>query len=137
MKIKVTNEFKKSNPFMDKFIIDEIRECCAEDSIKNYVSSALSIAGVKNPTGVEVYDKTAEISRNYRIWNYYGDCMINTEDFDVWIEFKAFVEYEGFYIIGVYLSDLWNRLADYSNDAEIRSHMYIEKYTKKGIKSHF
>lgn len=133
MKIKVTNDSKKVVTLADKPIVDEIRKCCAEDSIDSYVSMALSLVGIN----AKVYETTAEIAKNCRAWNVYGTVDayenavgVNTEDFDVWIEIKAFSKYEGFYDIGVYLSDLWNLLADYSNAAEIRSHMYIEKYIK-------
>ncbi|MCM1233871.1 MAG: hypothetical protein NC489_27505 [Ruminococcus flavefaciens] len=130
MKIKITENSKKVITLADKLIIDEIRENCAEIEIKDYILIALALAGAECPFNVKIYEVTAEIAKNYRIWNYYGDIDegVNTEDFDVWVEFSVLVPLEGFYVIGVYLSDLWSFIPRGNND-EIRKNMYIQKYT--------
>lgn len=72
----------------------------------------------------EIMKPSAIIAKNCRVRNQYSD---NSEDLDVWIEFYAFDWHEGFFEIGVYLSDIWNIAGD--NKEEISSHMYVRKYT--------
>lgn len=129
MKIKVPKDLKFITS-EDKPIIDVIREFCKEIEINDYVPLVLFLAGVKCLFRVKTYEITAEFAKNKCVWNYYGDIDegVNTEDFDVWVEFSVLVPFDGFYVIGVYLSDLLNREFDDRNDDEIRENMYIQKY---------
>ena len=47
---------------------------------------------------------------------------------DIWLTVYAFDPFDGFYNIGVYLSDIWQLSGE--NADEIKSHMYIEEYTR-------
>lgn len=127
MKIKVPKDLKFITS-EDKPIIDVIREFCKEIKINDYVPLALFLAGVKCLFKIKVYETTAEITINERIDGYYEDYIIDTQDFDVWVKFSVLVPSDGFYVIGVYLSDLLNREFDDRNDDEIRENMYIQKY---------
>lgn len=69
------------------------------------------------------YDLQAEICKNSRIYCYYTD---RSEHFDVWIEFKAFDRYNGFYIVGVNLTDIYSITSE--NHEAIRKYMYIRHY---------
>lgn len=71
------------------------------------------------------YDIQAEICKNSRIYNFYND---NSENFDVWIEFKAFDTYNGFYIVGINLTDIYSITSE--NHSTIRDYMYIRHYVE-------
>ena len=71
----------------------------------------------------------AEIAKNQRIHNYYGNESEESGDLDVWLHILAYDKYFGFYDIGAYLSDIWSANGD--NSEEIRSHMYIQEFLPK------
>lgn len=85
--------------------------------------TALRIASGEN--GGEMLKASAEIAKNCRVWNAYND---ESEDIDIWLKIYG-LNYSGFYEIGVYLTDIWASTGD--NADELRSHMYIRKFTEE------
>ena len=73
--------------------------------------------------GNKIFDISAEIAGNCRIWNYYTDSSMTL---DVWIcaTIKA---WGAIYEVGCYLSDLWSYAGD---EDDIKSHMYIQTYKR-------
>ncbi len=69
-----------------------------------------------------VFEAKAEVAKNGRAWDLYFN---GSEDFDVWIEFKAFNEFHRkFCIVGAYLSDVWQ----IGGDEDIKKYMYIRTF---------
>lgn len=73
--------------------------------------------------GDKIFETSAEIAGNSRIWNYYTDSSMAL---DVWIctTIKA---WDAFYEVGCYLSDLWSYEGD---EVDIKSKMYIQAYKR-------
>ena len=129
VKIQLTEKSKRLITMLDvdniKAMIQELKNEGLESAIYEYISIAMGC--VKQYADWSYYDVSMEITRNCRIeYNFYTE---NSADFDVWIEFKAFNEFDGFYIVGVYLSDIYSITDD--NKPEIRQHMYVRVYTQK------
>ena len=121
MKIKFGSEQKKYITVAElpivKQIISDMKE---DDGLMEYAEIAARIAS--GGYVVKVYECSAEIAKNGRIYNAYGD---DTENLDIWINAAALTS-EGFVMFGIYLTDVWNITGD--NAEEIKSHMYIRKF---------
>lgn len=106
-----------------KAIIDDLKsdESTAAEYAKMAVNAIVGYAACD-----AVYDATAVIAKNNRIYNRYTD---ESKDIDVWIKATA-KTYNEFYIIGAYLSDVWSLTGDAAQDAEIVSNMYVRKFTE-------
>ncbi len=104
--------------------IEQVRSYLAEDDwdIEGYARIALNIASKTNGN-FEIYNISEEICGNDRVEDAYGT---DSGWYDLWIDVKGFDEYAGFYIVGVYLTDLWNYGSD--NADEIREHMFIREF---------
>ena len=94
-----------------------------EMSVAEYAEIAARVAGGNGE--YEILKASAEIAKNARVYNIYGE---ETYNLDIWINFYAFNEYNGFFEVGAYLSDIWDICDD--NAEEIKSHMYINHYHK-------
>ena len=101
-------------------IIDLMKD---DTGLKEYAATALRLAARDNT--VEVLKADAEIAKNYRVFNRYTD---NSWDIDVWVNAYGFVPCKGFYIIGIYLSDIWDLTTE--NTDYTRDLMYIREYTE-------
>lgn len=71
---------------------------------------------------VKVLEASAEIAKNFRVRDAYGE---DSADFDVWVKFTAFAD-DSFVMGGVYLTDLWTASAD--NREETVKHMYVRRF---------
>lgn len=126
MKVKFTAEQKKyitvAELPMVKRIIADMKE---DDQLQEYVQIAARIASRSNEL-FEILKTDAIIAKNCRAYDNYGE---GSGTLDIWLKAYAFSSYKGFYNIGIYLTDVWNTNSE--NKEEIRSHMYIEEYTRK------
>ena len=80
--------------------------------------------------GFEVFSVSCEFAKNAHINNYYDDASGNM---DVWLTIKAFNSCRGFYVIGVYLSDIWSIPSAWDDPLrdEIKSRMYVRKFVEQ------
>ena len=121
MKIKFGAEQKKYITVAELSIVKQIiSDMKEDDGLMEYAEIAARIAS--GGYVVKVYERSAEIAKNGRIYNAYGD---DTENLDIWINAAALTS-EGFVMFGIYLTDVWNITGD--NAEEIKSHMYIRKF---------
>lgn len=124
MKITVTADSKKCITVAEmpivRQIIEELKQ--NDDTVKDYAEMAARIAS--GGYVMKVFECSAEIAKNCRVWNAYN---ADSCDLDVWVDFTAYTS-EGFVIGGAYLTDLWS--IDGDNTEEIRSHMFIRKFTE-------
>lgn len=124
MKVAFTNEMKKVVTVAEMHAVRKVIEYMNEDewTAKEYAGMAARIASGCNT--VKVLEASARIAANRRAWNAFAD---GSDRFDVWVEFTAFTD-DGFVMGGTYITDLWCYTTD--NRDEIRSHMYIRKFTE-------
>lgn len=129
MKVKFTAEAKKIVTVAEvpevKKIIAYMKENETAESLKDYATMAARVAS-KNGCTFEILKVDAEIAKNCRAFDNYHE---GSGNLDIWLTVYAFSPLNGFYNIGVYLSDIWQLSGD--NTEEIKSHMYIEEYTRK------
>ena len=128
MKIKITPEMKKvltvaEMPTVRKIIAD-FKEYDKE-GFQIDIETAVALASGKNAS-FEILKAEAEIAKNCRSGDFFGDA--EHPNIDIWLTIYAYHNFYGFYEIGVYLSDLWQLSGD--NAEEIKSHMYINKFTE-------
>lgn len=96
-----------------------------ETPINDYARWAANIVTKHTLCNPEILKATAEITKNARA----NDSILEgSGNLDVWFEFYIFDKYAGFYEIGAYLTDIWQ--ATDENNEYIKSHMYINAYTK-------
>lgn len=123
MKVKFTKRSKEVTKVSELPIVNEVIKYFKEEEEETgdwYFKTAARVAsGCGN---MEILKSSAEIARNARAWNKYGD----SANFDVWCTVYAFDPMVGFYDIGFYVSDLWELTGD--NADEIKSHMYVCEY---------
>ncbi len=127
MQVTLTANSKKIITVAEMPKVKEIIRYFAEEEgedIKYYANMAAHVAAGTNLNG-EILKTTAEIMKNCRA----DDSIIEgSGDLDVWLTVYTYDSYYGFYEIGCYISDLWQVTGD--NNEEIRSHMYINAFTK-------
>lgn len=98
--------------------------------ISNEVSLALSIAS-RPYCGktFEVFQVVAEFAKNARLEpDFY---CVGNGNMDVWITVKALSEFDGFYIVGFYLSDIWSTISTEQGWDETHSHMFVRKFVEE------
>jgi len=123
MKVRMSEDSKRVITVSEMSAVRNVmRELKDDNYIKEYASMAARVASGENET-FEILKAEAEIAKNSRVWNAYGE---GTGNIDVWINIYAYNRYCGFYDFGVYLTDIWDIHRD--NVDEIRSHMYINKF---------
>lgn len=125
MKIRFSNEEKKYITVAELPIVRQIIADFKEDSgLMEYAEMAVNCAaGECGNNCKKIYEATAKIAKNCRAWN---DLSEDSGDLDVWIEVSA-LTYDGrFYIIGAYITDIWQ--IGGVEKSEIRRHMYIRKF---------
>ena len=122
MKVKITKDVKKWLTLEQAPIARRVIECAKEEmSAAEYAEyAAAAIFGYS----AEILKADAEIARNSRVWEWYGE---GTQNFDVWINATAYSDYlREFAIFGVYVSDINSLTGD--NEEEIVSHMYVRRF---------
>ena len=129
MKVTITADMKKVIPVADMPAVNEVIKTMRYDSTtaKEAAESAARIASGNN--SVKVLEANAEIASNARIWDYYNYDSCSAH-YDMWINFTAIINngFDGIIMGGAYLSDIQS--ATGYNDEELRSHMYIRKFTE-------
>lgn len=108
-----------------------------ETKVSDYISTVSGLIGrcYNIYSGFECLKAEAEIAKNGRIWNYYSyaygeDDECGSRAFDVWCTFYLYSKSDGFYEIGIYLSDIYNIDGTPEFDEEIMKHVYINEFTK-------
>lgn len=128
MKIEIPplQEVRDTLTLADMPKVREIRKQMKEDgNLLDYLTSAARVAANGN-FNFSVYDAHAFIAKNGRVSDYYTH---DSGNLDIWLEGLAFDPFAGAYMIGVYLSDVYNITGD--NNSEIKEHMFIREYTPK------
>ena len=125
MKIRIKPEMKKVLTLAEMPAAREIQRQEAEDTmtVAEYLERAARIAS-HSAGSFRIYDASASIARNCRVYNYYG----STGSLDVWLEGLAFAPTVGAFLIGAYLSDIFQITGDASEDDLLRAHMYLREY---------
>ena len=129
MKITITAKSKRIITIAEmpivKRIITEFKE--DENTAREY--AAIAARMITGDNCVEVINAEAQIAKNCRIYNQYGE---DSADFDIWIDFRAYSEYKDRFIIGgAYLSDICNICGIDDIDEEIKDHMYIRSFLEE------
>ena len=123
MKVRITKQMKEILTVAEmpaaRKMIEDLR---TDLVVKEYAEMAARIAGCKCP---KIFKADAEIARNARVFNQYSDMSGNL---DVWVKTYAFSDYDGFFIVGAYLTDIWASTG--YNDEELRRHMYIRRFVE-------
>lgn len=123
MKIRITRQMKETLTVAEMPAVRKMIEDLRTDlDVKEYAEISARIAGCSCP---EILRAEAEIAKNARVFNQYSD---DSRNLDVWIKTYAFSEYDGFYIVGAYLTDIWASTG--YNSQELRQHMYIRKFVE-------
>lgn len=127
MRVQFTSEMKKVVTVAEMPAVRKVIEYMKEDewTAKDYAESAAQIASGCNT--VKVLEASAEIAGNCRINDWYDN---GSSKFDVWVEYTAVINsgFGGIIMGGAYVTDICSLTGD--NAEEIRSHMYIRKFTE-------
>lgn len=126
MKIKITEEVKRILTVSEMSVVRRIRSEMVEEDLLSYCRMAARVAGGCDFNGMcEIFDESAEIAKNFRIWDGIEE---GTGQLDVWIRFMAYDGLNTVLRIGVYLTDLW-KVTGYNND-EIKQFMYVDRFER-------
>lgn len=126
---------KVSIPFTMRGVLTVAEMPIAKDIIKNmrednnfdqYALSAARVASGENDNFV-ILNQTAQIAKNDRVQDYYSD---NSGNLDIWLEFLAFSYFSGCYLVGVYLSTVY-QITGQPSDRDLKQHMFIREYLPK------
>ena len=147
-KIRLTDDSKKFMSMLEiddvKAMIQELQNRGLETDIFKLIPVAMGcIKSLYLPTSssrihqrsnstwsYSYYDVTMEICENRRVpYNYYTE---NSAFYDVWVDFKAFNDLDSFYVVGIYLSDIYSISED--NKQNVRTHMYVKEYNRKFLR---
>ena len=122
MKIQFTNEMKHIVTVAEVPSVRSVIECERDDewTAKEWAKMAAEL--VCSHSRVKVLEASAEIAKNFRVRDAYGE---DSADFDVWVKFTAFAD-DSFVMGGAYLTDLWAVGAD--NREETIKRMYIRRF---------
>jgi len=129
MKVSISKESRKIITLDEAPAARKLVELMKEDStpISEHVARVIKAAAGWHENCEEVYTATAEIAKNSRLHDHYDS---ETGCFDVWIS-GAGRTYNEFYIVGAYLSDIWNFDGDEKHDKQIvRDFMYVRKFVE-------
>lgn len=122
MKIQFTNEMKRIVTVAEMPSVRSVIESERDDewTAKEWAKMAAEL--VCSHSRVKVLEASAEIAKNFRVRDAYGE---DSADFDVWVKFTAFAD-DSFVMGGVYLTDLWTASAD--NREETIKHMHVRRF---------
>lgn len=104
-------------------LIKRMRE---DNSFDQYALSAARVASGDRDSFL-ILEQKAQIAKNERVQDYYSD---KSGNLDIWLEFLAFNYFSGCYLIGIYLSDVY-QITGTASDRELKQHMFIREYTPK------
>ena len=110
-----------------KRIAEDMKEYSDKD-LKVDAMAAVRLATNSNSDFV-ILKAEAEAARNRNVLNYFSEDSGLT---DLWVTIWAFNDLEGFYTIGVYISDLW-QIGPRDANREVASRMYVRKYLEKCV----
>ena len=128
VKIRISDNSKRIISLAEAEIVNEMLENLRENETETIIPEYLDIVMgcICDSSGDwSFYDIQAEICKNSRIYNFHTH---NSGNFDVWIEFKAFDRWKGFYIVGVNLTDIYSITSE--NHEVMREYMYIKHYAE-------
>ena len=125
MKIEISETMKRILTIAE---MPAVKAMQAEFKSEKFQWEAEKAAYIASSSTLEILKVSAEIAKNCRIWNHYGNGE-NSGNLDIWIHVYAYDKWYGFYDIGAYLSDIWSVNGD--NTEEIRSHMSILEFQPK------
>lgn len=129
MKVTITADAKRIITIAEMPIVKRIIAECKEDETTAREYAAIAARMITGDNCVEVIKAEAQIAKNCRIYNQYGE---DSADFDIWIDFRAYSEYKDRFIIaGAYLSDICNICGISEIDEEIKDHMYIRSFLEE------
>ena len=121
MKVTINAESKKVLTIAEldaaKEIVRQMKE--DESSAAEYATCAVNATG---DYCVKVYEVTAYIMKNCRVWDAYE---AGSGTLDVWIDCTARTT-NGFKVIGAYLTDIWN----ISGEDNQTQHMFIQSFSE-------
>lgn len=129
MKVKVTKEAKNFLTVAEMPVVNQMIAEMKDDenTAKDYAIYAARLITGDNAT--EIISATAEIERNYRVYNQYGE---DSGNLDIWIDFRAFSDWKNCFIIGgAYLSDICQICGDQEINEELKTQMYIRKFNEE------
>ena len=108
-----------------KTIIRDMKD--DESTPAEYAVYAVNAIGKAFDIGscTKVFECTATIAGNRRIWNQFGD---DTGTLDIWLEGTART-WDGFVEFGAYLTDIWSISGDNAVDLA-KNHMYYKIFTE-------
>lgn len=126
MKVTFEKDFKKHVTLEEAPIVRRIIAAMKEDDtpINTWAEMAVNLVSGWGECCKKVYEAKASIAKNCRIYNTYDE---DSRDFDIWLDITAQAS-NGFYIIGAYLSDIWQIGRDEENNKTIISNMYVRKF---------
>lgn len=127
MKVTLTAEMKKIITIAEMPAVNKAIAATKDDTSTAKECAELAARIASGTNNVKVIEARAEIAKNARCWNNIGE---GTADIDVWITFTAIIDngFDGIIMGGAYLTDLW--MATSNNDEELRSRMYLRKFTE-------
>ena len=129
MRVTITAESKRRITIAEMPIVRRIIAECKEDEFTAREYAAIAARMITGDNCVEVINAEAQIAKNCRIYNQYGE---DSADFDIWIDFRAYSKYKDRFIIGgAYLSDIYNICGIDDIDEEIKKHMYIRSFLEE------
>lgn len=128
MKVRLPKEYKKlwtvHQLELAKALIAFEKEY-DEEKPEGWIEYAIRAALNEKSNGLDSIDEiiraSAEVARNHRIWNIYGE----TEDLDIWIKGLAKTT-NGYIEVEAYLTDI----NDISYENSQTEHMYIRYFTE-------
>lgn len=127
MKVSIPLDMKSVLTVAEMPIAREIiKRMKDDDSFDQYCLSAARVASGDNDS-FSILTQQAQIAKNERVQDYYSD---NSGNLDVWLEFIAFSLFGGCYLIGIYLSDVY-QITGTASDSELKQHMFIKEYMPK------
>ena len=124
MKVSIPLDMKSVLTVAEMPIAREIiKRMKDDDSFDQYCLSAARVASGDNDS-FSILTQQAQIAKNERVQDYYSD---NSGNLDIWLEFIAFSFFGGCYLIGIYLSDVY-QITGTASDRELKQYMFIREY---------
>lgn len=123
MKVRITKNSKKAITLEEA---SEARQMIIDLDEYDYGTAEYAALAVRAICGSceKVYEATAEISKNCRVWNRFTD---KSGNLDVWIRFVAKADYKTMIEGAAYLSDIWDITGRPTDAIKYRSYKKIYK----------
>ena len=124
MKLNISADNKRVITLADADAVQELRDGFKEQRDFSWELKSLASFVASDGTSLEVLKSSHTISKNCRAWNVFSD---HSGALDIWIECTVYNGIDAFYMIGAYLSDIW-QIGPEDRRSELLSHMYIRKF---------